>query len=96
MLGRKERRASIRLSIHEAALEHDYTKQDITKVVFAPLGSRNDTPRDGVRTVIGLDTDDNPLAVLQRMDDGLVFHAFRMERRKHEKMLWRNPWVTNE
>jgi|GEM_PF-5031672 len=34
---------------------------------------------------------DNPIVVLQRIDDGVVFHAYRMER-KHERMLWRNPW----
>ncbi len=44
-----------------------------------------------MRTVIGVDMNNNPLVILQRMNDEVVFHAYRMER-KHEKLLWRHPW----
>ena len=31
----------------------------------------------------------NPFAVMQNMDDGSVFHAFKFEDQKHAGLLWR-------
>lgn len=54
------------------------------------LGEAYDYPRSGVRTVIGLDSNDNPIIVMVNMERGVVFHVSRFEK-KYEWMLWRQP-----
>ena len=81
---------AFKLRTKPSAFDHGYSEQDIVRVLLNPIGGRDNSPRDGVRTLIGLDRNSNPITVLQRMDDEVVYHAFRMER-KHEQMLWRRP-----
>ena len=81
---------AFKLGAEKSAFDHGYSEQDIVRVLLKPIGGRDNSPRKGVRTLIGLDRNSNPITVLQRMDDEVVYHAYRMER-KHERMLWRRP-----
>ena len=83
--------SAFKLRVEKSAFEHGYAKQDIIRVLINPIGGRDNSPREGVRTLIGLDRKNNPITILQRMDDEVVYHAYRMES-KHEKMLWSHPW----
>lgn len=64
--GAKEPSLGIGLGALPSAFEHGYTEEDITRALLHPMGGRDHTPRDGVRTVIGVDMNDNPIVAFAK------------------------------
>ena len=72
----------------ESAFKHGYTRDDIERVLDNPIGERNDYPRTGVHTVIGFDMKGNPIVVMIDEVRGVVYHAFRYEKKHEELLRW--------
>lgn len=72
----------------ESAYEHGYTRADVTLALRKRMGDRINYPRNGSRTVVGPDLSGNPIVVIMNIEEDMVYHVYRYEKR-YEKVLFR-------